>query len=330
MTSSCISLSGIDNPTCQDSLKTYCEFFPEDKQFIGGAWKYNYASDGSLAYLKPRLMTNDVCRSWVSSQLGLATPSIENVCRSKKKFFMDDQRIIEGTAADLDECGCIVATDQAFADGRRYPSECLDNRCTARGWKTYPMTQTKCNIVDCSIVANNNTYMGDYMDITFKQNCGIVNIGDTSTTVSSPGSSTSSPTTSSPTTSPPSSDLEKAFDDAANSIADGKNTYVPDDGTTRTIETTDPGTGAIVKDTSGSYNAKTDGDGKLTVQSKTPSKMSVKTIIMIVGIVLLCLLSIFAVFLSMKKKKTPAVVSKPAFGHGHKSFGPRKYMYRSF
>jgi len=164
--------SDLKKPACDSALDAYCRAQEADVFFVNGEAVYRKDPNGNIVYRKPNLFTSSVCKNWVGARLESATAALESVCSNKKlPIYLDSSRTKLGTNADIPECGCVVAKNEAAKAGKKWPVECMDRRCTNKGIKTFPMTKTTCNIVDCSVVMSGAQFLGSNMDVSIQQNC---------------------------------------------------------------------------------------------------------------------------------------------------------------
>ncbi len=164
--------SDLKKPACDSALDAFCRAQEADVFIVDGEAVYRKDPKGNIIYRKPNLFTSSVCKNWVGARLESATAALESVCSNKKlPIYLDSSRTILGTNADIPECGCVVAKNEAAKAGQKWPVECMDRRCTNKGIKTFPMTKTTCNIVDCSVVMSGAQFLGDNMDVSIQQNC---------------------------------------------------------------------------------------------------------------------------------------------------------------
>ncbi len=162
----------IKKPACDVALESYCRTQEADVFYVGGEVQYRKDANGNTIYRRPNMFTSSVCKNWVQSRLEAATTALESVCSNKKlPIYLDASRTKLGTNADIPECGCVVAKNEALKAGQKWPVECMDKRCTNKGIKTFPMTKTTCNIVDCSVVMSGAQFLGNNMDVSIQQNC---------------------------------------------------------------------------------------------------------------------------------------------------------------
>lgn len=164
--------SDLKKPACDSALDAYCRAQEADVFIVDGEAVYRKDPNGNIIYRKPNLFTSSVCKNWVGARLESATAALESVCSNKKlPIYLDSSRTKLGTNADIPECGCVVAKNEAAKAGQKWPVECMDKRCTNKGIKTFPMTKTTCNIVDCSVVMSGAQFLGSNMDVSIQQNC---------------------------------------------------------------------------------------------------------------------------------------------------------------
>jgi hypothetical protein len=162
----------VKKPACDTALDAYCRAQEADVFYVNGEAQYRKDAKGNVIYRKPNMFTSSVCKNWVQSRLEAATTALESVCSNKKlPIYLDAARTKLGTNADIPECGCVVAKNEALKAGQKWPVECMDRRCTNQGIKTFPMTKTMCNIVDCSVVMSGAQFLGSNMDVSVQQNC---------------------------------------------------------------------------------------------------------------------------------------------------------------
>lgn len=162
----------IKKPACDAALDAFCRTQEADVFYINGEAQYRKDANGNIIYRRPNMFTSSVCKNWVQSRLEAATTALESVCSNKKlPIYLDASRTKLGTNADIPECGCVVAKNEAQKAGQKWPVECMDRRCTNKGIKTFPMTKTTCNIVDCSVVMSGAQFLGNNMDVSIQQNC---------------------------------------------------------------------------------------------------------------------------------------------------------------
>ncbi len=162
----------LKKPACDTALDAYCRAQEADVFFVNGEAIYRKDPSGNIIYRKPNLFTSSVCKNWVGARLESATAALESVCSNKKlPIYLDSSRTKLGTNADIPECGCVVAKNEAAKAGQKWPVECMDKRCTNKGVKTFPMSKTTCNIVDCSVVMSGAQFLGSNMDVSIQQNC---------------------------------------------------------------------------------------------------------------------------------------------------------------
>lgn len=162
----------VKKPACDTALDAFCRSQEADVFYISGEAQYRKDANGNTIYRKPNMFTSPVCKNWVSSRLEAATTALETVCSNKRlPIYLDASRTKLGTNADIPECGCVVAKNEALKAGQKWPVECMDKRCTNQGIKTFPMTKTTCNIVDCSVVMSGAQFLGNNMDVSIAQNC---------------------------------------------------------------------------------------------------------------------------------------------------------------
>ncbi len=111
------------------------------------------------------LFNNPNCTSWFNQRTEAATATLEKVCDESENIAKP-------------QCGCILARKemlQKFASGSKVAVECIDNRCTNSGWKTYQMQQNPCNVVNCEMNITDlklvaNAPVGHY-SASFVQEC---------------------------------------------------------------------------------------------------------------------------------------------------------------
>lgn len=162
----------LKKPACDAALDAYCRTQEADVFYINGEPQYRKDANGKVIYRKPNMFTSTVCKNWVTARLEAATAALENVCsNTKTPIFLDSSRTKLGLNTDLSECGCVVAKNDAIKAGQKWPVECMDKRCTNKGIKTFPMTKTTCNIVDCSVVMSGAQFLGDNIDVSIQQKC---------------------------------------------------------------------------------------------------------------------------------------------------------------
>lgn len=162
----------VKKPACDTALDAFCRTQEADVFYVNGEVQYRRDPNGNIMYRRPNMFTSAVCKNWVSSRLEAATTALESVCSNKRlPIYLDASRTKIGTNADIPECGCVVAKNEAARAGQKWPVECMDKRCTNQGVKTFPMTKTTCNIVDCSVIMSGAQFLGSNMDVSIAQNC---------------------------------------------------------------------------------------------------------------------------------------------------------------
>lgn len=115
--------------------------------------------------IKDNLFVNPNCVSWFNQRGEAATATLEAVCTDPENL-------------NKPQCGCILARKDIlskFASGSKVAVECIDNRCTNGGWKTFQMKQNPCNVVNCEMNISDlkliaNAPVGNYSP-AFVQQC---------------------------------------------------------------------------------------------------------------------------------------------------------------
>lgn len=111
------------------------------------------------------LFSNPNCTSWFNQRLEAASATLETVCNKPENITKP-------------QCGCILARKEMltkYASGTKIAVECIDNRCTNGGWKTYQMSKNPCNVVNCEMNISDlkliaNAPVGTY-NASFVQQC---------------------------------------------------------------------------------------------------------------------------------------------------------------
>ena len=114
---------------------------------------------------KDNLFANPNCVSWFNQRPEAASATLETACANPANI-------------NKPQCGCILARADMltkYTSGSKISVECIDNRCTNGGWKTYQMKQNPCNVVNCEMNITDlkliaNAPVGTY-NASFVQQC---------------------------------------------------------------------------------------------------------------------------------------------------------------
>jgi hypothetical protein len=138
--------------TCDFKYRTYTT--PDCNQYMT-----TYCKDGQNFF-------NGKCKEWVNLQREAADDVILTVCNRPEN-------------ATRPECGCVVASNdmiKRFGSDSKVAVECVDNRCTNGGTKTYQQFNNPCNVVNCDMNfdALKLLVTGDHstLNASFVQKCG--------------------------------------------------------------------------------------------------------------------------------------------------------------
>lgn len=160
-----VSFNGDPVQCCITSKKTLGKNQTCDPKYRSYTTNTCDASMDSYCSQGTNLFNNSNCVSWFNQRGDAATATLEKVCANSNNI-------------GLPQCGCILARTEAlkkFTDGTKLAVECIDNRCTNGGWKTYQMQQNPCNVVNCEMNINDlqliaNAPVGTY-SASFVQQC---------------------------------------------------------------------------------------------------------------------------------------------------------------
>lgn len=163
----CRRVSYIGDPTqcCIKSAKTLGHGQTCDPKYRSYANNNCDVAMDQFCRTGDNLFTNPNCVSWFNQRGEAATATLEAVCTDPANL-------------DKPQCGCISARKDIlskFPSGSKVAVECIDNRCTNGGWKTFQMKQNPCNIVNCEMNISDlkliaNAPVGNYSP-AFVQQC---------------------------------------------------------------------------------------------------------------------------------------------------------------
>jgi hypothetical protein len=163
----CKRISYLGDPTqcCIKSAKSFGSGKTCDPKYRSYATNDCDTAMNTFCSTGDNLFTNPNCVSWFNQRPQAATATLETACSAPANVTKP-------------QCGCILARKEMltkYTSGTKISVECIDNRCTNGGWKTFQMSQNPCNVVNCEMNISDlkliaNAPVGTY-NASFVQQC---------------------------------------------------------------------------------------------------------------------------------------------------------------